>query len=769
MPVTALRPGDPQAVGGHRLLGRLGAGGMGVVYLARTPGGALVALKVIRAEYAADPAFRVRFRREAEAVGRLGERVAARPGGRWLVPVTAADPEAREPWLATAYVPGPSLADAVARYGPLPPESVRVLGARLAEALAEVHTAGLVHRDVKPGNVLLALDGPRLIDFGIARSADATALTASDVVIGSPGYLSPEQAQAGRAERVGPPSDVFSLACVLAFASTARRPFGTGTPAAVIYRTVRETPDLTGVPAPLLPLLTACLTKAPGARPTAEEVRVALDSGWAAGSAARAAGEGGRPGTAAEGEPGSSTGGGVGAGSGGGPGSSSGGGWLPAPLPGLIAERAARVLELSVPVLETAELDETRVEARPSRRRFMALGAVVGVLGAGGGVAAWVARSGGGPGGGTGGGTGPLPRYTIGLHADLSGGTKSLGRAQERAARLAVEQHNARADREFDLVLKVRDDGGKPAQAVKTADAFAADDSVYAVIGPTTNETAVAAQATYQKALLPALIVSAGDERLSNTSKTAVFQLRPNDVYLTTPVGWYLTQVEPARRTAAVDDQAAGQTSWKSARSMNEYPPSRGTTTLHTVAAGSEDFRPAVEAAIAAKAQALVYTGTSAHRAALCARAAREAGFTGSCAAMEPVLGPAFLEEAGEAAEGWVFGTTYVDPSASPAPKAAKAFAAAYRKRYGVDEVPPYAAEAYDALGLATEGLRLIGPDGVERGGVTQRLRTLTYQGVCKELSFNSTTLQMAATPGLFLYRVEDGRARFLGQYETVK
>ncbi|MER5432661.1 bifunctional serine/threonine-protein kinase/ABC transporter substrate-binding protein [Streptomyces sp. NPDC002588] len=733
MPVTALRPGDPQAVGGHRLLGRLGAGGMGVVYLARTPGGALVALKVIRAEYAADPAFRVRFRREAQAVGRLGELLAERPGGRWLVPVTAADPEAREPWMATAYVPGPSLGDAVARHGPLPPDSVRVLGARLAEALAEVHAAGLVHRDVKPGNVLLALDGPRLIDFGIARSADATALTASDVVIGSPGYLSPEQAQAGRAERIGPPSDVFSLACVLAFASTGRRAFGTGTPAAVVYRTVHEDPDLTGVPDPLLPLLTACLAKEPGARPSAEEIRAGLE-----------------PGTTAE------------------------GGWLPAPLPGLIAERAARVLELPVPVpvSGTPDPEETRVAAGPSRRRFMTLGAVVGVLGAGGGVAAWAARrAGGGPGAGTGDPT-PLPTYTIGLHADLSGGRKSLGQAQERGARLAVEEHNALADRDFDLVLQVRDDGGKPEQAVKTAARFVADDTVYAVIGPTTNATAVAAQESYQKALLPALIVSAGDDRLSDTSNTAIFQLRPSDLSLTTPVAWYLTVVEPARRTAVIDDRAAGQTSWKSARSLNEFPPSRstgGTTTLHTVAAGSEDFRPAVEAAIAAKAEALVYTGTSAHRAALCARAVRAAGFTGSCSAMEPVLGPAFLAEARTAAEGWAFGTTYVDPSASPALKTAKDFAAKYRKRYGVDEVGTYAAEAYDALGLAAEGLRLLGPDGVERGGMTRGLRTLTYQGVCKELSFDSTTLQMSSNPGLFLYRVESGRARFLGQYQTVK
>lgn len=183
--MRALKGADPEAIGGYRLLARLGAGGMGVVYLARSEGGGLVALKVIRAEYAADPGFRARFRREAESARRLR--------GRFVVPVTAADPDAREPWLATAFVPGPSLAEAVAERGTFPYASARGLGARLAKALTEVHAAGLVHRDVKPGNVLLALDGPRLIDFGIARSLGATALTATDAVIGTPAIWRPNR------------------------------------------------------------------------------------------------------------------------------------------------------------------------------------------------------------------------------------------------------------------------------------------------------------------------------------------------------------------------------------------------------------------------------------------------------------------------------------------------------------------------------------------------------------------------------------------------
>ncbi|MGW0650304.1 serine/threonine-protein kinase, partial [Streptomyces umbrinus] len=426
--MRALRPGDPPFVGGHRLLGRLGAGGMGVVYLARSTGGALVALKVIRAEYAADHGFRTRFRREAEAASGLT--------GRWLVPVTAAEPEAREPWLTTAFVPGPSLAEAVALHGPLPERTVRALGARLAEALTEVHAAGLVHRDVKPGNVLLALDGPRLIDFGIARSTGATALTASDVVIGSPGYLSPEQARVRTGGvGVGPPSDVFSLGCVLAYAATGRRPFGTGTAAAVIFRTVHEEPDLDAVPWTLVPLLAACLAKDPEARPTAEAVRAALADVPADSLADSLTGEDdGENGGAGDGEDdGESGSAGERAGERGpgreagraderGAGRASGreagregkrtderktgreADWLPPSLPRLIAERSSAVLALPDPSPSpspsasasaspgTATLVEESSEGPAvSRRRLLTLGSAAAVVLTGGGIAAWAA------------------------------------------------------------------------------------------------------------------------------------------------------------------------------------------------------------------------------------------------------------------------------------------------------------------------------------------------------------------------------------------
>ncbi|WP_035846539.1 serine/threonine-protein kinase [Kitasatospora azatica] len=268
---------DPRQVGAYRLLRRLGAGGMGRVFLGRSTGGRTVAVKVVRAELADDAEFRARFRQEVASARQVG--------GRWTAPVLDADTESAQPWVATGYVAGPALGTAVQQYGPLPEEAVRVLGIGLAGALAAVHGLGLVHRDVKPSNVLLALDGPRLIDFGIARALDTASLTQSGFVVGSPGYMSPEQANG---QPAGPPSDVFSLAAVLAYAAAGTAPFGEGVSAAVLlYRVIHEEPDLAGVPdGPLRELLAAALTKRPEDRPTPQEFGQRLAALGPAGEAA---------------------------------------------------------------------------------------------------------------------------------------------------------------------------------------------------------------------------------------------------------------------------------------------------------------------------------------------------------------------------------------------------------------------------------------------------------------------------------------------------
>ncbi|WP_043264956.1 serine/threonine-protein kinase [Streptomyces sp. CT34] len=268
---------DPRVLGGYRLLGRLGAGGMGRVYLGRSAGGRTVAVKVVHAQFAADEQFRARFRREIESARRVG--------AAWTAPVLDADPDASVPWIATGYAAGPSLAQAVGAFGPLAEHSVRALGAGLAEALTAVHALGLVHRDVKPSNVLLTLDGPLLIDFGIARATDGTAsLTSTGVSVGSPGYMAPEQILGMGAEGA---ADVFSLGAVLAFAATGVPPFPGDSSAALLYKVVHEEPELgPQLGGELRELVAGCLVKDPARRPAPEEVAARLvgeGSGGAAG------------------------------------------------------------------------------------------------------------------------------------------------------------------------------------------------------------------------------------------------------------------------------------------------------------------------------------------------------------------------------------------------------------------------------------------------------------------------------------------------------
>ena len=263
-----LRATDPRSVGPYRLLGRLGSGGMGQVYLGQPDAGRLVAVKVIRPDLADEPGFRMRFAREITAARNVS--------GVFTVQVVDADVSGPVPWLATVYVPGPSLSEAVASQGPLPAAVVLTLASCLAQGLHAIHSAGVVHRDLKPANVLLARDGPRVIDFGISRAAevtDTTALTQTGMVLGSPGFMSPEQAE-GTA--VGPPSDVFSLGAVLTFAATGAGPFGTGSTPQLLYRVVHNAPDITRLPPEIKPLVERCLVKDPSLRPATGDLVAAL-------------------------------------------------------------------------------------------------------------------------------------------------------------------------------------------------------------------------------------------------------------------------------------------------------------------------------------------------------------------------------------------------------------------------------------------------------------------------------------------------------------
>ncbi|MFF5789954.1 protein kinase [Streptomyces sp. NPDC012693] len=342
--LSPLTHDDPATVASYRLLARLGSGGMGTVYLARTPGGRTVALKTVHARLATDPAFRARFRLETDAARIIGARHGAA--------VVDADPLAETPWLATEYVLGPPLDDAVALGGPLPEPTVRALGAALAGALAQLHSSDVVHRDLKPSNVLVTAYGPKIIDFGIARAAGDEHLTRTGAAAGTPAFMSPEQASG---QEHPPAGDVFALAGVLVFAATGHGPFGTGSPADLLYRVRYAEPDLTGAPEALLPLLTACLAKDPAARPTTGTLTDHLHDGH---------------GEFAD--------------------------HLPPLLLADIARRATDVWLHSphrLPAPAGAALAETTPDTPLSRRRALTLGggSLLGVAGAGAGVWAWLA------------------------------------------------------------------------------------------------------------------------------------------------------------------------------------------------------------------------------------------------------------------------------------------------------------------------------------------------------------------------------------------
>ncbi|MEU3005672.1 serine/threonine-protein kinase [Streptomyces sp. NPDC007020] len=259
---SALESSDPVRIGPYQLLGRLGSGGMGKVYLGRSRTGHLAAVKVLHDQFALDREFRTRFERELAAVSRVSGHFTA-------AVVTSSDMDEERLWMATQYVPGPSLNQAVSAFGPLAPPTLLALWLGLLGALESIHAVDIVHRDLKPSNVLLAEDGPRLIDFGISALADATALTRTGVVIGTPGYMSPEEV---RGDKSGPPGDVFALACTLIYAATGTGPFEGTNALGVMYRVVHDEPDLSRVPDQIASLIRPCLDKDPLSRPSITEL-----------------------------------------------------------------------------------------------------------------------------------------------------------------------------------------------------------------------------------------------------------------------------------------------------------------------------------------------------------------------------------------------------------------------------------------------------------------------------------------------------------------
>ncbi|MFF2012803.1 bifunctional serine/threonine-protein kinase/ABC transporter substrate-binding protein [Streptomyces sp. NPDC058195] len=709
-----LRASDPSWIGGYRLLGRLGAGGMGAVYLGRTALGALAAVKVILPEHAGDAEFRLRFRREAAAARRVDS--------PWAVRVTGSGTEDERPWLATEFVPGPTLFEVVARCGPLPARSVRVLGRLLARALASVHAAGLIHRDVKPGNVLLAADGPRLIDFGVARVTDATALTAADLVVGTPGFLAPEQAARG-AFAVGPAGDVFSLGCLLAYAATGRPPFGSGAVDALLYRTVHEAPDLDGADDPeLRALLTSLLDKDPAARPTAAALDARITEDVPNGSVD----------------------------------------WLPEDVVRLIAERSAATLALPGTDATLADTPEPQTPA-PSRRGLLLLAGAGAVAVAGGGTFAvreWL-RDDETQGAGSAG-----PRtWAIGVHADLSGPRAAIGRAQERGVRIAVDRFNSRADKPFTLRVKAIDDRGDAAAGTRAAERFTRDRDVLAVVGPTDDPVTTAVLGTYDEAMLPIVTVSSQQLAFPVRSMRSFFQAVPSDAALAFPVSVRLVLRPDVRRLGVLVDRAGGQAAYLAGYFLNRIVigSTDGTTYPRVVPAGTRDLSPVVDDLLAHRSDAFFHAGDPAG-AARAATALAATSYTGPRMAMHTTIGARFLADAGAAAEGWEFVAPWIGATAP----AVKEFAAAHREKYG-DAPAPWAAEAYDAAGLVLTALRALARKNrpPARSALVAKIATVTYRGVSRTYAFGED-YRLKGQAG-HLHGVRDGAFRYLGPAPEAK
>ncbi|MDT0266498.1 bifunctional serine/threonine-protein kinase/ABC transporter substrate-binding protein [Streptomyces sp. DSM 44915] len=706
MAYQRLQPGDPDRVGRYQVLARLGAGAMGRVYLARSPGGRPVAVKVVRPEVAEDPAFRARFAREVTAVRRVN--------GFFTAGVVDADPTADPPWLATAYVPGLPLGEAVAAHGPWPEAPLRALGAALAEALGAIHAAGVVHRDLKPSNVLLAGDGPRVIDFGIALDVAGPALTGTGSAVGTPGFIAPEQLR-GRGAR--PASDVFALGAVLAHTATGAGPFGSGLVHEVNFRAAFEPAELGGVPAGLRDLVGRCLAKEPERRPDVAELvdRLGADPrGLAALD------------------------------------------WLPAPVAHAVRERAEPPpAEPPSPAVPPPPVSPPSPSSSPagafglSRRRALAVaGGLVGAAGIG--ALSYVLATSGdgaGPSDGDGQSKGGARTVRIAVQAPLSGDGGAVGADLVAGVRLAVELANA-AGTYPHLRWEVReiDDLGQADTAVEAARTAVEDDRVLAVVGPAYTNTARAAGPHYAAAGLVAVTpLATGPDLAEPGTAAAVLRGVPSDRQTGAAIGDLLAG-SPAGATAVVVDGTRYGVDLAEAAAERLPAPARAAVP------------PVADAAlvVTGSGAASVVFGGELDQAGELARALADEGFTGALVGGDALMGRRFLSDWSDVSEGWYLVSHRFDPTVN---ERGRRFAERFREALG-QSPGHYTARVFDLATLVIEAVGAL--DGEpDRAAVRAAVAAHRHEGVTGLVAFDADGEYAGAGPQLF--RVRDGGFAPLG------
>ncbi|MDT0341821.1 bifunctional serine/threonine-protein kinase/ABC transporter substrate-binding protein [Streptomyces litchfieldiae] len=728
MAFQALEAGDPARIGRYRIAARLGSGGMGRVYLGWSPGGRPVAVKVIRPDLAGDAGFARRFAREVAAARRVN--------GFFTAGLIDADPDGTPPWLATAYVPGMSLAEAMTEHGPWSEGSVRSLGAGLVEALEAIHAAGVVHRDLKPSNVLLAPDGPRVIDFGISIAAEGTALTQTMMMAGTPGFMSPEQLTGGT---VGPPSDVFALGAVLTYAATGVGPFGSGSPHILNFRAVYEDPTLDALAPGLRGLVEQCLAKAPQARPT---LAVLVD--WL--ERARGNGPLGEQLLAAA-------------------------DWLPASVARTVRERTDMSLPRpgppaplsptvgatppQPPLPPTMGTTQPPPARGPSRRRLLAgAGGAAGVAAVG-----WLGWNlvGSGDSGdsdgsngsnGSGDGTSDAPPRTVKIaYQGPTTGRASLLNAVLLAVREANDSGESAVS--FEVFEAHPDSSG----SVESAARLAVDEpDVLAVVGPVAADGADRAAGVYESGGLTAVTPSVSDMALDVPSFGTLLRGIPNDRQTGVAMAAFLDGMPVETVTLAKIDSSHGD---HIASSAEQAMGDRGIEVPGGgwgVVAGDVDWSEV--AAQALERDAVVFAGFSQGGLGL-SRDLDHAGFDGVRVASHGVMDEEFAAEA----EGWYVVTPARDLSLT---QERTAFAERYRAEFA-QEPGRFAAQAYDVTRMIIEAVRGLGAEA-ERGRVFDQLTGATHEGVTGVVSFGGDG-EFAGT-GPHLFRVEDGRFTPLGPAE---